>query len=199
MSLSLSRAYEEPRNSWHARALLFTQRTPCCQPNTCREEQQSMHIGTSRRTYTTVYTCWSGAMFGQQIDFACGILIRGAKCIFTASFSTPRIERDKPTSPFLYAHLLALGFLRLALWHFIGLLSFADLSPINNDNNNQRQAQVANTIVNQPAPVILRYCMHTSTHVDVVDLWRRHDGYDEVWQADKRENYCVCFCMRMIR
>ncbi|CAF0948572.1 unnamed protein product [Rotaria sordida] len=41
------------------------------------------------------------------------------------------------------------------LFFIIGFLSFCDLSPINNDNNNQRQAHVANTIVNQPTPVIL--------------------------------------------
>ncbi|CAF3313997.1 unnamed protein product [Rotaria socialis] len=46
------------------------------------------------------------------------------------------------------------GFRRL-LFLFIGLVPFGDLSPVNNDNNNQRQAQVANTIVNQPTPVIL--------------------------------------------
>lgn len=37
------------------------------------------------------------------------------------------------------------------------LIGFADLSPINNDNNHQRQAQVANTIANQAISMRGRY------------------------------------------
>lgn len=115
-----------------------------------------------------VYMCWSGAMFGQQIDFACGIIIMGAKCIFCSFLfytlhrffsSHPTLEQwfkqnNMKLSPIYDYFSLDLPCL---LFFFIGLLSFCDLSPINNDNNNQRQIQVANAIVNQPTPAILRY------------------------------------------
>ncbi len=58
--------------------------------------------------------------------------------------------------------IFLLGFLYL-LFLVIEFLSFCELSSINNDNNNQRQAQVANTIVNQPTPVILRYYIYVYT------------------------------------
>jgi hypothetical protein len=56
-------------------------------------------------------------------------------------------------SPIEYCSFSSLAFFFL----FVGLLSTCELSPINNENNNQRQVQLANTIVNQPTSAILRY------------------------------------------
>ncbi|UJR30656.1 hypothetical protein I4U23_018180 [Adineta vaga] len=47
------------------------------------------------------------------------------------------------------------GFFAILCLILMELCSIVDLSPIDNDNNNLRQAQVANTIVNQPIPTML--------------------------------------------
>lgn len=42
------------------------------------------------------------------------------------------------------------GFIYYLIFILIGFIPFVELSPVNNDNNEQRQIQVANTIVSQP-------------------------------------------------
>ena len=145
---------------------------PCCLPNTCREgkKRTSSASWEEWRTYMTVYMCWSSAMFGQQIDFACGNTSMGAKCIFAASsslhfpwnFSPSLSECEKKWARknnnkkkvITYLIIFSLGM----LLHLLFLIGFADLSPINNDNNHQRQSQqLANTIANQPISILGRY------------------------------------------
>jgi len=52
---------------------------------------------------------------------------------------------------------LSLDFIYYFIFILIGFVSFGELSPVNNDNNDQHQMQVANTIVSQPTSTSLRY------------------------------------------
>lgn len=113
-------------------------------------------------------------MFRQQIDFACAILVRwvASACL---QLPFPTLDIDSLTVPVrnswarkhnidlspisekenISLSLACLDILRCLL--FVGLVSSGDLSPIDNDRANQRQAPEANTIVNQVTPIILRY------------------------------------------
>ncbi|CAF3481051.1 unnamed protein product [Rotaria sp. Silwood1] len=95
-------------------------------------------------------------------------------------------------------HIFSLG-LPCILFLFIGLLSFCDLSPINNDHNNQRQAHVANTIVNQPTPVILstgQSDLLTSTNMQWIKILKNiteNGGSRIVLECQVKSSYPVSF------
>ncbi|CAF3502595.1 unnamed protein product [Rotaria sp. Silwood1] len=95
-------------------------------------------------------------------------------------------------------HIFSLG-LPCILFLFIGLLSFCDLSPINNDHNNQRQAHVANTIVNQPTPVILstgQSDLLTSTNMQWIKILKNiteNGGSRVVLECQVKSSYPVSF------
>lgn len=105
----------------------------------------------------------------------------GGNCIFAASFfltlfsyfllvtlihiqytNRKRNQSGRITfslSPILYICIVffSLDFIYYFIFILIGFVSFGELSPVNNDNNDQHQIQVANTIVSQPTSTSLRY------------------------------------------
>lgn len=83
-----------------------------------------------------------------------------------------------------YLIIFSLGML---LHLLVLLIGFVDLSPINNDNNHQRQAQVANTIANQPISILGRYDTFMHNHWSLLKM----RSIREVWQENKREKYYI--------
>lgn len=165
----------------HSYRAIYFRHTPAAYQTLVERKRTSSASWEECRTYMTVYMCWSSAMFGQQIDFACGNTTMGAKCIFAASFSytslgiflslSPQCEkkwaRKNNKKVITYLIIFSLGMLLHLLLLLIG---FADLSPINNDNNHQRQAQVANTIAHQPISMLRRYDWFLHNHWSLLKM-----------------------------